>query len=400
MLDMIMSNDEPTFNPQLGGDIELLAEGMLASEELEIQQDTVSVEALLGTADSLIVASEQHIASLANGGFNSAAAMAIQSVAAASASLIGLKMEMAAGEDFDEDGNRVNANRMAGEALADTAKDLYKRAKAFIMRIVDNLKAFWAKHISTLGRYKKALDKAQAKYADLSGTAKDKKVSANIAAIMKGKKLATAAEIKADAETIKNIAKELSDLAKVLKSDKTDDISFDSSSLKAASDEVKKKAGMREGYARVSMSDILLSGDQVVIGEATFESDKGSRSKYLPGKPDAKVAKGDQDVLSINDVKAYLDAAEEQHDAALAISEAGDTYTKAMKEAITKFKEEDKGDDAEAKKLADKILKKMKDETSFATEMARGLNTHCTSAMIAGYNLAVKSAKKYKTESK
>lgn len=77
-------------------------------------------------------------------------------------------------ENFASPSSRKANTQYAAEGISEFLKDLWKRLKAALTKLWEKMKAFWDKHVSTLGQVKKALESAKAKVKASSGNLKDK----------------------------------------------------------------------------------------------------------------------------------------------------------------------------------------------------------------------------------
>lgn len=75
-------------------------------------------------------------------------------------------------ENFASPSSRKGNTQIAAEGISEFLKDLWKRLKAALTKMWEKAKAFWDKHLSTLGRVKKALDSAKTKVKASSGKLK------------------------------------------------------------------------------------------------------------------------------------------------------------------------------------------------------------------------------------
>ena len=75
-------------------------------------------------------------------------------------------------ENFQSASSRKANSRIALEGVGEFLKNLYEKIKAALTNMWTKIKAFWAKHISTLGRVKKALEAMKAKVSSSSGKLK------------------------------------------------------------------------------------------------------------------------------------------------------------------------------------------------------------------------------------
>lgn len=134
-------------------------EGMGAADQLEEVQDVVET------------ASEGE-------GLDPVAAEAIRIAVEAICARVGANPKavysLYATENFQSASSRKANTRIALEGVGEFLKDMWKKIKAALQRLWEKTKAFWDKHISSLGRIKKALESAKAKVSASSGKLKDK----------------------------------------------------------------------------------------------------------------------------------------------------------------------------------------------------------------------------------
>ena len=72
-------------------------------------------------------------------------------------------------ENFSSPSSRKSNTRIALEGVGEFLKDMWKKIKATLTSLWTKVKAFWAKHVSTLGRIVKALESMKAKVSASSG---------------------------------------------------------------------------------------------------------------------------------------------------------------------------------------------------------------------------------------
>ncbi|WP_396190431.1 hypothetical protein [Flavobacterium sp.] len=77
-------------------------------------------------------------------------------------------------ENFASPSSRKPNTTFAAEGIKEFLKDLWAKLKAALTKLWAKVKAFWDKHVSNLGRVKKALESAKAKVKASSGNLKDK----------------------------------------------------------------------------------------------------------------------------------------------------------------------------------------------------------------------------------
>lgn len=72
-------------------------------------------------------------------------------------------------ENFQSASSRKANTRFALEGVSEFLKDLWKKIKAALTNLWAKVKAFWEKHLSSLGRTKKAIESMKAKVSSSSG---------------------------------------------------------------------------------------------------------------------------------------------------------------------------------------------------------------------------------------
>lgn len=77
-------------------------------------------------------------------------------------------------ENFQSASSRKANTRFALEGVSEFLKDLWKKIKAALTNLWAKVKAFWDKHLSSLGRIKKALESMKKKVGESSGKLKDR----------------------------------------------------------------------------------------------------------------------------------------------------------------------------------------------------------------------------------
>ena len=106
-------------------------------------------------------------------GLDPVAAEAIRIAVSAIASKVGANPKalysLYASENFQAASSRRGNSTHALEGVQEFLKDLWKKIKAALNNLWTKSKAFWAKHISNVGRVKKALDSMKAKVKASSG---------------------------------------------------------------------------------------------------------------------------------------------------------------------------------------------------------------------------------------
>lgn len=169
------------------GELEAAPEvGEVADVQVEVEQDlgetaeaTGAIEEGIGAADQLEQVEEVVADAVENGeGLDPVAAEAIRIAVEAICARVGANPKavysLYATENFQSASSRKANSKIALEGVGEFLKDLWKKIKGALTRLWEKAKAFWDKHISSLGRAKKALESMKAKVSESSGKIKDK----------------------------------------------------------------------------------------------------------------------------------------------------------------------------------------------------------------------------------
>ena len=166
-----------------GGAVELEAApevGEVADAEVPVVEETTELEGQSESIDEGMAAADQMdqveevVASAAEGeGLEPVAAEAIKIAVEAICARIGANPKavysLYATENFQSASSRKANTKIALEGVGEFLKDLWKKIKAALQNLWAKVKAFWNKHVSTLGRIKKALDSMKQKVGASSG---------------------------------------------------------------------------------------------------------------------------------------------------------------------------------------------------------------------------------------
>lgn len=156
-------------------------EGATAEAQVEVDAEVAETEALATAVDEGTDAAgdmeevEALVADAAeNGeGLDTVAAEAVRLSVQAICKRIGADPKsvysLYATENFASPSARKANTQIALEGVGEFLKDMWKRLKAAMVRMWEKVKAFWAKHVSSLGRVKKALEATKAKVKASSG---------------------------------------------------------------------------------------------------------------------------------------------------------------------------------------------------------------------------------------
>lgn len=183
-----------TENDQTGGD--LIESGAVTPEEAQVSDAALDVDADLSGADGVTevagnieegvdavgdLTDVQELVSDAaekGEGLTEVAAESIRLTISRIARRIGAEptsvYSLYATENFASAAVRKPNTAFAAEGVKEFAENVWKKLKAALAKLWAKVKAFWEKHVSTLGRVKKALISAKAKVKASSGNLKDK----------------------------------------------------------------------------------------------------------------------------------------------------------------------------------------------------------------------------------
>lgn len=403
--------DTPTKDPVTMPEIELslIDTNLVSGEEVEIVKDIIGVDALSATAESLDILGAEALSTIETGGLSDQAVMVLMTGISSTLSITGTApVELPAGESFGEEGRRVELTQLSGEGLKEKAAAVWKQIRAFLVRIGKSVSAFWAKQTDVVAKYNAKNKAAMEKYKSFAGVTETKEVKfPGVAAIMMDDKMATAAQIKADAKMVSETAKLLAQAAKQIKAIEGTAPGAIDSSIEDVVSKLGKEAPladgkmyqMSEGYDKLLKGDELLGGDMLLIGIAKAESDKGTRGKFVSGKA-SKKAKEAMPILSIADATAMFSVSDEVLEAAKEAKEAGADLQDAMTAVLKKVDDAIKGDDEATAKAAQQSAKKVKDLQSLASDAAMGLYKHAGKVAAVCHNVGLTALKKYKVEKK
>jgi hypothetical protein len=161
-------------------------EGEVADVQVEVEQevtetgdDTSAIEEGMAAADQLEQVEEVVAGAVEEGeGLDPVAAEAIRIAVEAICARVGANPKavyaLYATENFQSSSSRKANTKIALEGVGEFLKDMWKKIKAALTRLWTKAKEFFAKHVSSLGRVKKALESMKQKVAQSTGKVKDK----------------------------------------------------------------------------------------------------------------------------------------------------------------------------------------------------------------------------------
>ncbi|MDD2819454.1 MAG: hypothetical protein PHN51_11760 [Candidatus Nanopelagicales bacterium] len=181
----LFATESDDLNAEVGGDLESGAEvGAIAEVEADVSSDVVEmgetisdIEGGVAAGDQLAEVEDVLTSAVDSGeGLSEVAAESVRLALRAICAPIGANPKtvyaMYAKESFQSDSSRLANSQFALEGVKEFSKDLYKKLKAALERLWTKAKAFWDKHISNLGRVKKATEAMKKKAKASSGKLK------------------------------------------------------------------------------------------------------------------------------------------------------------------------------------------------------------------------------------
>ena len=148
-------------------------ESEMVPEVAETETEVAAIDEGMGAADQLEQV-EEVVAQAAEGeGLDPVAAEAIKIAVEAICARIGANPKavysLYATENFSSASSRKANTKIALEGVGEFLKDLWKKIKAALSSLWAKVKAFWAKHVSSLGQVKKALESMKKTVSSSSG---------------------------------------------------------------------------------------------------------------------------------------------------------------------------------------------------------------------------------------
>ena len=144
----------------------------------DMGEATIAIDEGMGAVDQLEQV-EQVVETAAEGeGLDPVAAEAIRIAVEAICARVGADSKkvfnLYAAENFNSASSRKANTKIALEGVGEFLKDMWKKIKAALQRLWEKAREFWDKHVSSLGRIKKALTSAKSNLGNSSGKLKDK----------------------------------------------------------------------------------------------------------------------------------------------------------------------------------------------------------------------------------
>ena len=155
--------------------------GEVADAQTDVTEDTADITEDIGGVEEGIEATDglEQVEDLVEGavdsgeGLDPVAAEAIRIAVEAICSRVGANPKaiysLYATENFSSPSARKSNSAVALEGVREFLKEMWAKIKASLTSIWTKVKAFWAKHVSTLGRVKKALDSMKSKVSASTG---------------------------------------------------------------------------------------------------------------------------------------------------------------------------------------------------------------------------------------
>ena len=169
-----VEGEELEASPEVGEVADVEAD--VTPEIAEVEGDAGAVDDGLGASEDLEQVEDVVADSEEEGGLTPVAAEAIRIAVESICHRVGANPKtiysLYATENFKSASSRKANTSIALEGIRSFLKDLWAKIKAALTNIWDKAKAFFDKHLSSLGRVKKALESAKSKLSDSSGKIK------------------------------------------------------------------------------------------------------------------------------------------------------------------------------------------------------------------------------------
>lgn len=408
-----------------GADFETVMEletNTVTIEEAEMAELEVMTSLVEDAEMSLTELSETVMATVANGGMSDDGLNVVMAgVQAIGRPLGGVTIELPSGEAFGQDGGRVEATEMAGEAIKEKAKELKDNVVKFIASMIAKARELFVSYVSAAGRTLKAANKLKEMTSKLSGKPNSTKFDFKLGALLDkdGSRALPVNVVKAVPNWVGKIKegdvnKAYEELAAALKAADFSDLDALYSKIdaiapaavstfalsKELSAEEKKAVKMGEKYEKVTGTVL---GDGTVIALGTPKSGSSIGPRLAVGNVGAKQKDKEVPVLDIAGVKAFADVAVDSLEVSVEIAKKGQKTTDAAAKVVDALKAFEKARKAaklegNSKEKASKVKGKVKDAMTIAAVGFKAYTKHLQATGIASYNYALKSSKQYKKE--
>lgn len=390
MLSSLLAQHNITAKKEVLCDIELLECFPVYSSELRLESSCMASEITENVFDTLVMAQKlceaDDAASIKSG-------LALVKIAANNAKLVGLDLEVPAGESFDTDPEETM--RLAGEGLGSKVKDVTRYIINAIKQLIKNTKVFFIEHFGAVKKLEKTLESHESKYLPVEGKADDN-------AVVKGAYLQLRDYVHQKPASMSTLVKNLNlvkDFAAELKNTVKD---IGDPDLVIALPGLSKIGGTTaEGhYDEVryekEMYVILVGG--MHINSITPKYPRSYSQKITTTRSKSVLGKVDKEhpVLSAKEIQEYMDFSKECLELAkdfVAIGE--DAASKASKHLEVLVKELDDLSIAE-KPVAKLNIKLFNTTVSNLAVITKALSKYSASQGTATLKFAVASAKQYK----
>ena len=418
--------EEMEENMELTDKVEVSPEELEAVQELpviqdeaeEVNQHSEAIDEAVEATDDLSEVQEVIEKSIEEeGGLSPVAAEAIRIAVESICARVGASpktlFSLYAAENYKSSSARLANSKLALEGIGEFIRNLWERIKKSVKNLWEKVVAFWEKHISTLGRMSKVLDRLYEKVGSLTGTAEEQKVKAPS---VLAKDFDWVAEI--DANVIKDtIARHIEFTAKL-------------SAFEKASVENKKAfKDMVEKFKPEELEQHKAKAEEFVkkLEELSFGSEEKPLVTGVYYEVEVELEKEDGELFSAFNIKREEAKEVEEHELkVLAVNEMRDLIKAAkvlvvktmdVKKAVADAKKSLTETIASVDKLVEKVEKEAKEEheeikkqfkalvgifSKFQASYARfmsdviSLNTRAANSVIVAVNASAKEYKKSK----
>lgn len=379
-------------------------EGEVADVQAEIGEEVGEMESQAGAIEEGIDASGQmeqveelvETAAEEGEGLDPVAADAVRIAVEAICARVGANPKtfyaLYATENFQSASSRKANTRFALEGVGEFLKDMWKKIKAALDNLWTKITAFWEKHISSLGRIKKALESMKTKISESSGKLKDKAYIEEAPSY-----LADSAGHSGDisVKTLKDLITAHQGILKTAADVSTKTQDFNQKASGSITDP--KASAEALGTKSNSKSGVLVGGVEISINW-DIDADEGTVNLEIEREQVDRKDKGGVSLAEKNDVKGLVDemlklindnikAKEKQ----TKLKESYNKYSLAIEKAINTSNLSDA--DAKAARTSMKIAYRINSKIPTVQNEALALNIKLAKVVLGYANLCVKNYK-------
>lgn len=379
-------------------------EGEVADVQAEIGEEVGELEGQATAIDEGIEASgqmeqvEELVANAAEEGegLDPVAADAVRIAVEAICARVGANPKsfyaLYATENFQSASSRKANTRFALEGVSEFLKDMWKKIKTAINNLWTKVKAFWEKHVSSLGRIKKALESMKVKISESSGKLKDKAYLDEAPGY-----LAETAGFGGDisTKTLKELIANHSELLVTSAELVVSTQNFNTAASNNITDP--KGAAAALSASSDSTSKVLVGGITIDV-KWVVDRDEGTVTLEVEREQVDRKDKGGVSLAEKNDVKAVVDSMLKlivdnikTKEKVIKLNESFNKYSLAVEKAINNSNLSE--DDIKAARTSMKIAYRVNSKTPSLTNEALGLNIKLSKVILSYANLCLKNYK-------